>query len=172
MFVGLFVCLYIAHSLLMHPKSMFSVPLFIHIPHKSIYFCYSFFCWTWYSRQGHTIDLYNTIIHLITFLYLCLHIVCFINDVMSPAHTCALIVTDKIPSWVNKAILDFWCSYEYVSPFPFQSSFYQSWKSSLMTHSATVLDFPNILQRNLCCLAKVLSDVTGRSSSMHFFIVY
>lgn len=38
-----------------------------------------------------------------------------------------------------------------------------------MTHSATLLDFPNILQGNLCCLAKVSSDVTGRSSSMHFF---
>lgn len=39
-----------------------------------------------------------------------------------------------------------------------------------MTYSATVLDFPNILQRYLCCLAKALSNVTERSSSMHFFM--
>lgn len=125
LFVGLFVYLYITHSLLMHPKSIFSVSSFIHIPHNSIYFCYGFFCWTWYSRQGHTIDLYNIIIHLITFLYLCLQVFCFykwshVFNTHEALSTSALILTDRIPSWMNKATLDFWCFYEY---FFFHTSF-------------------------------------------------
>lgn len=35
---------YITHSFLVYSDSMFSVTLFIHIPCKPIYFCYSFFC--------------------------------------------------------------------------------------------------------------------------------
>lgn len=104
-----FVCVSLYYTFSSQAPKIY-VFIITRISHKSIYFCYSFFCWTWYSRQGHTIAICNIIINLITFPYFGLQVVYFYKwiYIFSTHISSALILTDKIPSWVSKAVLDFW----------------------------------------------------------------